>query len=282
MKRLAIVVGHNSAAQGAVRADTGESEFVWNGRLARRIERLAPDYGIEARVFHRTPGGGYSTEIKRVYSDVDAWKADASVELHFNSAATPDASGTETLSSGSALSLRLAESIQREMVVALGLRDRGIKTRAGSERGGSSLIAGRAPAVLVEPFFGSSPEGARATDEENEQERLADAIIRGAAEAMESFPRADLAGSRTLAATATQRGAQQVSGVAKVAAAAGAAAQGAHDQIAQVPGIGPLADYLPMVIVGLIAVAFVATIVERSMTDKIEEARVDDFERGVR
>ena len=36
--KLAIVVGHNSASQGAVRQDTGESEFVWNGRLARRIE----------------------------------------------------------------------------------------------------------------------------------------------------------------------------------------------------------------------------------------------------
>ena len=40
--KLAIVVGHNSASQGAVRQDTGESEFVWNGRLAHRIERMAP------------------------------------------------------------------------------------------------------------------------------------------------------------------------------------------------------------------------------------------------
>jgi hypothetical protein len=37
--KLAIVVGHNSASpSGAVRQDTGESEFVWNGRLARRID----------------------------------------------------------------------------------------------------------------------------------------------------------------------------------------------------------------------------------------------------
>ena len=64
--KLAIVVGHNSASKGAVRQDTGESEFVWNGRLARRIERLAVDYGIEVRTFFRTPGGGYAREIERV------------------------------------------------------------------------------------------------------------------------------------------------------------------------------------------------------------------------
>lgn len=32
--KLAIVVGHNSASQGAVRRDTGESALVWNWRLA--------------------------------------------------------------------------------------------------------------------------------------------------------------------------------------------------------------------------------------------------------
>lgn len=37
--RLAVVVGHNSTRQGAVRQDTGESEFVWNGRLAPLIRR---------------------------------------------------------------------------------------------------------------------------------------------------------------------------------------------------------------------------------------------------
>lgn len=51
--KLAIVVGHNSASQGAVRQDTGESEFVWNGRLARRIERLAGYYGLQVRTFFR-------------------------------------------------------------------------------------------------------------------------------------------------------------------------------------------------------------------------------------
>jgi len=280
--KLAIVVGHNSASQGAVRQDTGESEFVWNGRLARRIERLAGDYGLQVRTFFRTPGGGYSTEIKRVYAEVDAWGADASVELHFNGASSAGATGTETLSSGTALSLRLAESVQREMVLALGLRDRGIKTRSSSDRGGMSLISGRAPAILVEPFFGSSPVGNRATDEETEQERLADAILRGTAEAFQSFPRSTLTGSRTIRAAETQRTAQAVQGQAGIAAGVAAAATQAREQIEAIPAVGGLADWLPWVALGLIGVVLAATVVQRVMSDRIEEARVDDHERGIR
>ena len=284
--KLAIVVGHNSASQGAVRKDTGESEFVWNGRLARRIERLAGDYGLQVRTFFRTPGGGYSTEIRRVYAEVDAWGADASVELHFNGASSAEATGTETLSSGSALSLRLAESVQREMVLALGLRDRGIKTRSSSDRGGMSLISGRAPAILVEPFFGSSPVGNRATDEEAEQERLADAILRGTAEAFQSFPRSTLTESRTIKAAETQRKAATGgvwAGAGAAVASVSEAVIGDAQTAIEAAGIGArLAEYLPWIGGGLAAITVILFVASRVQADQIEEARVDDHERGVR
>lgn len=95
--KLAIVVGHNSASQGAVRQDTGESEFVWNGRLARRIERLAGDYGLQVRTFFRTPGGGYSTEISRTFHrhvltpDADLTASDADVAAIAGSVFTDEA-----------------------------------------------------------------------------------------------------------------------------------------------------------------------------------------------
>lgn len=284
--KLAIVVGHNSASQGAVRQDTGESEFVWNGRLARRIERLAGDYGLQVRSFFRTPGGGYSTEIRRVYAEVDAWGADASVELHFNGASSPDATGTETLSSGTALSLRLAESVQREMVVALGLRDRGIKTRTGSDRGGQSLISGKAPAILVEPYFGSSPIGTAATDERSEQDRLAHGILRGAAEAMRGFPRADLSQSRTIAATDTQRKAAAGgvwAGAGAAVASVAEAVVGDAQTALEAAGIGAqLAEYLPWIGGALATITVFLFVVSRVKADSIDEARVDDHERGVR
>lgn len=278
--KLAIVVGHNSVSQGAVRKDTDETEYIWNGRLARRMARIAPEFGVEAKVFLRQPIGSYRREIDLVYEQTDEWGADATIELHFNSFAGP-ATGTETLSSGSAKSLRLAEAVQREMVLALGLKDRGIKTRT-SGRGSESLISGRAPAILIEPYFGSSAAGQSATDEEREQIRLAYAVMRGAADAFGSFPRKNLAESRTVRAADRQRKAQMVQAQSGIGAGLAAAASQAKAEIQAIPAIGGLADWLPWISLGLIGVVLVATIVQRSMSDQIEEARVDDHERGIR
>ncbi len=179
--KLAIVVGHNVRAQGAVRADTGETEYSWNGRLADIIEaRSVRIPQIEVRTFFREDLRSYRKELHDVYGRTDRWGADATCELHFNGAATQSATGTETLTSGSARSIRFAQAVQDKMLDALGLRDRGLKTVSREGRGGRSLHTGRAPAILVEPFFGSSPKGLAATDEAHEMVRLADAILRGA------------------------------------------------------------------------------------------------------
>ncbi|MBR9651933.1 N-acetylmuramoyl-L-alanine amidase [Thalassovita aquimarina] len=181
--KLAIVVGHNARAQGAVRPDTGETEFVWNTDLARIIEDEAAHFDeITVKTFFREAGLGYSREIRDVYARTDRWGADATCELHFNSHHTANATGTETLSSGSALSLAFAMALQERMLDALGLKDRGEKiVRKG--RGAASLISGRAPAALIEPFFGSSPEGQAATDEAHEKRVLARAILLAAQDA---------------------------------------------------------------------------------------------------
>ncbi|WP_416339749.1 hypothetical protein [Paracoccus sp. (in: a-proteobacteria)] len=76
-------------------------------------------------VIRRTAGTG---EIGRAYAQVNASGAAASVELHFNSVATPQATGTETLTSGTTGSLRLGRLIQPAMVGVLGLHDRGLIT----------------------------------------------------------------------------------------------------------------------------------------------------------
>ncbi len=44
--RIAIIVGHNARAQGAVRATDGRSEFDWCGELA---ERMAEAWPLEVR-----------------------------------------------------------------------------------------------------------------------------------------------------------------------------------------------------------------------------------------
>lgn len=284
--KLAVVIGHNSRAQGAVRGDTGETEYVWNGRLAQLMERDAAEFGIEMRVFRRTAGGGYRTEIRRVYDEVDRWGADASMELHFNGAASPAATGIETLSSGTALSLRFATAVQDEMIVALGLRDRGVKTVGGNERGGASLISGAAPAILVEPFFGSSLKGQEATDELHEQEALARAYLRGAARAFESYPRRDLSGSRTLDAAGKQRRAAQQGTVAlsgSVVAEVTEAVLGPVDNLqGAASALQPVAQYLPWASGALALIGIGLFVYSRWQTERIESAREEDHEREIR
>ena len=181
MNKLAIIIGHNHLAEGAIRPDTGEREYTYNSRMATYMMQIACQYELEIAVFRRIPQGGYSQEIKRVYQQSDDWGADASVELHFNSFADPNASGTETLSSGSNKSIILANEVQRELVATLGLKDRGVKIRNSQNKGRGylSLISGKAPAIITEPFFASAIQDRQASDEEQEQQAIAAAILAG-------------------------------------------------------------------------------------------------------
>ena len=158
-RRIAIVIGHNSKAPGAIRVSDGVSEYVWNSRLADEIQNLNP---TTVRVFRRKPNPSYTAEIRLVYAEVDAWSAEVSCELHFN-AFTAASTGTETLYATSA-GKKVAMAVQAQMVSALGLKDRGLVHRA-SGRGSESLLAGKAPAILVEPYFGSNPTDCARADE---------------------------------------------------------------------------------------------------------------------
>lgn len=161
MGKIALMIGHNARSQGAVRVTDGRSEYDWMTDLANQIFAQEPAL---FRVFRRPVVPSYTTEIRQAYAEVNDWGADASIELHFNSAAVRSATGTETLTSGTTGSLRLAKLIQPAMVSTLGLRDRGLVTRKRGERGGESLWQGRAPAVLLEPYFGSNPSDCAAAD----------------------------------------------------------------------------------------------------------------------
>lgn len=151
--KLAIVVGHNSRAQGATRCTDGRTEFDWNGELAALIAAHDPK---AVRVFKRERGGGYSAEIDRVYAQVNAWGADCSIELHFNGSSNPKANGGLTLSSGSAGSVELAKHLRAYLTNVLENTDRGVRVVSSKDRGGRSLFAGKCPAVLAEPYFGSN------------------------------------------------------------------------------------------------------------------------------
>lgn len=170
--KIGIVIGHNERAQGAVRTTDGRTEYDWNGDLAGRIAALGPD---QVRVFRREWNPrGYRAEIGEVYAASDEWGADVTAELHFNGSTDRSVGGTETWYATNA-GLALAEPVQAAMTSALGLRDRGVRKAGATQNGYRSLISGRAPAVLVEPYFGShAPDCVRA---DQQREALASAIF---------------------------------------------------------------------------------------------------------
>lgn len=173
--RLAIVVGHTKSAPGAVGIDL-PPEYEYNKRVAELIEERARIAGIPlVRTFFRDGVG-----IRGAYAQVDEWRADFSIELHYNGAASAAANGCETLSSGSKGSLALASYVHTEMLIAMQNTDRGVKVRK-TGRGSTSLSAGRAPAVIIEPAFGSNPMDAMRLKQG--QELIAQACINGAVQA---------------------------------------------------------------------------------------------------
>lgn len=173
--KIAIVIGHNSKAQGAVRITDGRTEYDWNGHLAELIRDHDPR---RVRIFRRQAGLGYSREIDRVYAETDAWGADVTIELHFNGSADPRAEGCLTLSSGTTGSMALAREVQARMLAVMQNEDDGIVVRRRGDRGGRSLWAGRAPAILTEPYFGGNARFCHVADARKDE--LAEAIYQGA------------------------------------------------------------------------------------------------------
>jgi N-acetylmuramoyl-L-alanine amidase len=190
-KHLVIIVGHNSRSQGAIRTDTGESEWAFNSRVADRAAAYASAFhpGLTLSVLHRQPDhASTGAEIRQVYQRADEIGADATIELHFNAAETVAARGCETLHAGSARGAALAESVQAHTVKMFpGLKDRGLQKRTPPRRGGMSLTSGRAPAVIVEPFFGSNPQDCATFYTPDAEKRLARAWIDGAVSALEAW-----------------------------------------------------------------------------------------------
>ena len=181
--KLGIVVGHTAKAPGAHSSFLQVHEYHWNSDLADRIVKNKPA-SLEVKVFFRDGIG-----IAGAYKESDAWGSDMTVELHFNSADSPHATGTGILYHPNSTKGRtLATLLRQEIGTALDLPDwpsgtGGVVTpfeASGEERRGQkSLSAGIAPATLIEPFFGSNSEDcARAKEGKDE---LAKAILDAAA-----------------------------------------------------------------------------------------------------
>ncbi len=198
---LAVVVGHNHSQQGACSPFGIPCEWTWNDAIADMIVERAKAYGAVAQKFHRTPGGGVSTEIRRCYYTlVNPWSRELEeegveslcIELHYNGGG---GDGTEMLywrgsTVGEPWARNLADDLAEVSGIATTRRENGIwGIRSGN--GSISLGAARDPNCVYEPFFGDNRSNVDTIRSAGGQSMIADSILRAARKTAEAHGLAD-------------------------------------------------------------------------------------------
>ena len=92
---VGLVVGHNKRAQGANNY-LGESEWVFNSRIAKKLQSKMNDAGIKSVIVFRPDSGGYRHECRSVAKELEKHGCSYSIHMHFNSAGAT-ARGCEVL-----------------------------------------------------------------------------------------------------------------------------------------------------------------------------------------
>lgn len=147
--KIVVNIGHGHIDRGAISVGN-ESEWTYNSKVSDKLVPKLKKAGYHVDVVSQT------TSYSALPSMINAKDPDIILSLHFN-AASASAHGTEMLHhEGSHNGERLAKNLQKEVLKALGTRDRGVKGRVKGDRGSSLLRNTAAPAVILEPFFGTN------------------------------------------------------------------------------------------------------------------------------
>ncbi len=154
-------IGHSPGAPGACGnlGNTRVCEFGFNSELAEMIRGKVVQ--AEVAITSRDDGpAGYRT----LPAKINALRPHFAISLHANGDdGSGRARGTEVLYwHSSSEGRRLAALLQAEFLTALKLRDRKLKPRTATDRGGSLLRDVRVPIVIGEPFFITNTEDLRA------------------------------------------------------------------------------------------------------------------------
>lgn len=167
LKKVALVVGHNSRSPGAwLLPPVRLSEFAYYSHVTERLLAIAPQAApeIEFRRFFRQPAANYAVEIDDAYRPVNAWAPDLVLELHFNGGGGNYA--MMLVARGSERGVLAGKAVLSTMSAALAIprwtggSPTGIAQVVGADRGGRSVWAAAAPTVLTEPFFGDHSQHA--------------------------------------------------------------------------------------------------------------------------
>ncbi len=180
--KIAIDAGHGPHTPGKRSPDDALREFHFNAPVARYVASLLAEYeGVETLSTHDT-SGLIDVPLQARTDSANLWEADILVSIHANAYGSGwnDSNGIETYvyTAPSDASVRLAEVVQRALVAATGLRNRGVK------RGDLHMVrAARMPAILVECGYMTNRKEAALLMTDDYRRLCAQAIMDGIAEA---------------------------------------------------------------------------------------------------
>lgn len=170
MALVVIDAGHGGSDPGAVVAGIQEKDI--NLALAKLVQEKAKGTGL--RVILTRTTDVYVDLVERVRM-AEAVGAVLYISIHANYHRDPKVCGVETWvdTNATAESLRLAEALQRSLVLATGAQDRGVRRQT------LYLRHTRLPAALVEVGYLSCPGEREKLVDPDYQKRIAEGIIRG-------------------------------------------------------------------------------------------------------
>jgi len=149
--RVALIIGHTEYKQGARNVRANQCEYEWNESIA---------YGVaEGLPLEFKPNVLLKDDLDEdsFIDMVNMFKPELVLELHFNSSDKSFHAGCEALVvNGDAVSLSLAADFCGRYCERFGSRNRGPKLIGDKDRGYRNISRFNAPAILLEPFFGSN------------------------------------------------------------------------------------------------------------------------------
>ncbi|MDW7739728.1 MAG: N-acetylmuramoyl-L-alanine amidase [Bacillota bacterium] len=173
-KTIGVDPGHGGSDRGAIGV-TGVMEKVINLSVAKHLIALLEEAGAKV-VTTRT--SDISISHAQRAEIINKAKVDLFISIHANAFTNPESNGTEThyssLNNNGGADKYLAEQIQREMVAALNLRDRGVKSNSFY-----ILTNVDAPAALVELAFLTNPEEEALLSKPKTHGTVAQALFKG-------------------------------------------------------------------------------------------------------
>jgi N-acetylmuramoyl-L-alanine amidase len=174
-KKIVIDPGHGGSDPGAIGV-TGLKEKVVNLAVSKHLITLLTSAGADVIV---TRSGDQSVSNQQRVDLANGSKADLYISIHSNAFSNPESNGTEThycdKNGNSTASRYLAQQLQRELVPALGLRDRGVKASSFFV-----ITNVEMPAALVELAFMTNPTEEAILNDPANQLLAAEALYRGA------------------------------------------------------------------------------------------------------